>query len=85
MIIPGVTIGENVIVTAGSVVSKSVPNGVIVGGNPAKIIGTTKDFKKVMEEFNVKSSKFAYDKKRKFLQCLPDEKFIRKPYLSIDR
>ncbi|WP_163531838.1 DapH/DapD/GlmU-related protein [Helicobacter suis] len=35
---PGVTIGENSIVAAGSVVTKDVPPNVIVGGNPAKII-----------------------------------------------
>ena len=34
----GVTIGENSIVAAGSVVVKDVPDNVIVGGNPAKVI-----------------------------------------------
>lgn len=38
-IYPGVTIGDNCIVAAGSVVTKSVPAGKVVGGNPAKIIG----------------------------------------------
>ncbi len=37
-ILSGVTIGENSIVAAGSVVSKDVPNNVIVGGTPATII-----------------------------------------------
>lgn len=35
-----VTIGPNAIVAAGSVVTKDVPEGVVVGGNPAKIIST---------------------------------------------
>ena len=39
-ILPGVTIGENSIVAAGSVVSKDVPKNCIVGGTPAKIIKT---------------------------------------------
>ncbi len=39
-ILKGVTIGENSIVAAGSVVTKSVPDNVLVGGNPAKIIKT---------------------------------------------
>ena len=34
----GVTIGENSIVAAGAIVVKDVPDNVIVGGNPAKII-----------------------------------------------
>ncbi len=38
MINPGVTIGDNVVIASGSVVTKDVPNNVVVGGNPAKII-----------------------------------------------
>lgn len=37
-ILPGVTIGENSVVAAGAVVSKDVPDNVIVGGVPAKFI-----------------------------------------------
>ena len=37
-ILKGVTIGERVIIAANSVVTKSVPNGEIWGGNPAKFI-----------------------------------------------
>lgn len=37
-ILPGVTIGDNVVIGAGSVVNKDVPSNVVVAGNPAKII-----------------------------------------------
>ena len=37
---PGVTIGDNVVVASGAVVTKDVPDNVVVGGNPAKIIKT---------------------------------------------
>ena len=37
-ILHGVTIGENSVVAAGAVVSKNVPDNVVVGGTPAKII-----------------------------------------------
>lgn len=37
-VLPGVTIGKNSVVAAGSVVTKDVPPNVVVGGNPAKVI-----------------------------------------------
>lgn len=37
-VLPGVHIGDEVIVGAGSVVTKNVPSNVIVAGNPARII-----------------------------------------------
>ena len=36
---PAVTIGENAFVAAGSVVTRDVPDGVLVSGNPARVIG----------------------------------------------
>lgn len=37
-IVPGIAIGEGAIVGAGAVVTKDIPSGAIVGGNPAKLI-----------------------------------------------
>ena len=37
-ILPGITLGENCLVGAGSVVTKDVPQNAIVVGNPAKIL-----------------------------------------------
>ena len=37
-ILGGITIGDNVLVGAGSVVTKNIPDGKIVAGNPAKVI-----------------------------------------------
>ena len=39
VILPGVTIGEDALVGAGSVVTKDVPSRAVVAGNPARIIG----------------------------------------------
>ena len=39
-ILPGVTVGENAVVGAASVVTKDVPDNAIVVGNPAKVIRT---------------------------------------------
>jgi maltose O-acetyltransferase len=35
---PGVTIGDNVVIASGAVVTKDVPDNVVVGGNPAKVL-----------------------------------------------
>jgi maltose O-acetyltransferase len=35
---PGVKIGNNVVVASGAVVTKDVPDNVVVGGNPARIL-----------------------------------------------
>ena len=42
VVLPGVTIGKNALVGAGSVVAKDVPENAVVAGNPAKIIGYKK-------------------------------------------
>ncbi|MBM7565995.1 maltose acetyltransferase domain-containing protein [Paenibacillus sacheonensis] len=35
---PGITIGNNAVIASGAVVTKDVPDNVVVGGNPAKVI-----------------------------------------------
>lgn len=37
-ILPGVTVGENSVIAAGTVVTKDVPDNVIVAGIPAKVV-----------------------------------------------
>lgn len=37
-VMPGVTIGSNVVVASGSVVTKDIPDGVVAAGNPCRIL-----------------------------------------------
>ena len=43
IIIGGVTVGENSVVAAGSVVTRDVPPNTLVGGNPARVIRSIGD------------------------------------------
>jgi len=42
-ILPGVIVGDNTLVGAGSVVTKSTPLDTVMAGNPAKIVGNTRN------------------------------------------
>lgn len=35
---PGIKIGDNVVIASGAVVTKDIPDNIVVGGNPAKVI-----------------------------------------------
>lgn len=77
-IMPGVTIGEGALIAAGSIVTKSVPPRTIVGGNPAKIIGTVDDYIKRNLRYNTHTKGLSHTKKRQVLSSLDDDSFIKK-------
>ena len=77
-IMPGVTIGKGSLVSAGSIVTKSVPEKVVVGGNPARIICTIEEFKERNLKYNLGCRRLNLTEKKLFLLSLPDDKFISK-------
>lgn len=77
-IMPGVTIGEGSLIAAGSIVTKSVPNGEVWGGVPAKFICTVEEYMDKNQKYNINSKYMNYEQKKKLLLSLPDEKFIKK-------
>lgn len=40
IILPGVTVGDDTVIGAGSVVTKDIPSGVVAVGNPCRAIKT---------------------------------------------
>ena len=44
VVLPGVTIGNNVVIGACSVVTKDIPDNCVYAGNPAKFIKTTDEY-----------------------------------------
>jgi acetyltransferase-like isoleucine patch superfamily enzyme len=86
MIMPGVTIGERCIIGGGSVVTKSVPDGCMVAGNPAKFIGYTEDFyRKLKKDHDTKTGKLTAIEKKKFLMSMNEDTFEVKPCIKIER
>lgn len=78
LIMPGVKIGNGSMVAAGSVVTKSVPPNMVVGGNPARILCTVDEYIERNKTFDLESKGLSYVQKRTFLLSLPKERFIRK-------
>lgn len=77
-IMPGVTIGEGAMVAAGSVVTKSVPDGVVVGGNPAKVICTVEEYLSRNIKYNVHTKGLSERDKKHRLLSMDDEQFLKK-------
>lgn len=77
-IMPGVTIGKGSMVAAGAIVTKSVPPGMVVAGNPAKIICTVEDYIERNKKYNLNSKGMDSKSKQEFLLNLPEENFIKK-------
>ncbi len=82
LVMPGVTIDDNVLVAAGSVVTKSIPSNVVVGGNPARIICTIEEYISHNKQFDTKTKGMTATDKMHFLLSLEDSKFISKPYMN---
>ncbi|WP_437920232.1 hypothetical protein [Sphingobacterium sp. LRF_L2] len=78
---PGVTIGDRVLVAAGSVVTNSVPSDSVVGGNPARIICSIDNYIKRNMQYNIDSKGLSIEEKKKILMDLPENKFICKKFL----
>lgn len=78
LIMPGVTIGNNVLVAAGSVVTKSVPERMVVAGNPARIICSIDEYYERNKRWDIKTKRMTISEKRSILMALPEDKFISK-------
>ena len=44
VVLPGVSIGDDAVIAAGSVVTRDVPDGTVVAGNPARVVRSLEDY-----------------------------------------
>lgn len=58
VIVPGITIGDNVVIGAGSIVTKDIPSNVVAVGNPCRVLREVNEHDK---EFYFKDRKIDYD------------------------
>lgn len=82
LIMPGVTIGDNVLIAAGSVVTKSVPNDVVIGGNPARIICSLNEYIQRNMQYNTDTKRLTNEAKKKFLLSLDENMLVKKEYME---
>ena len=75
---PGVTIGKGSLVAAGSIVTKSVPDGVVVAGNPAKYICTVEEYIERNKKYNLGTKNLSAEEKKKYILSLSPDKLIIK-------
>ena len=77
-IMPGVTIGEGAMVAAGSIVTKSVPDGMVVGGNPARILCSVDEYLERNIKYNIGTKGMNSIEKREYLLKLSESMFLKK-------
>lgn len=82
LIMPGVTIGDNTLVAAGSVVTKSLPSDIVVAGNPARYICSIDEFIDKSEKYNTNTKGMSTEMKKEYLQNLSDDMFVTKSYIK---
>jgi acetyltransferase-like isoleucine patch superfamily enzyme len=67
VILPGVNIGDNVVIGAGSIVTKDIPSNSVAAGCPAKAIRTIESYEKKIKEVGMHIKHLSHKQKREYL------------------
>lgn len=81
LIMPGVTVGDNVLIGAGSVVTKSTPSDVVIAGNPARIVSGIEEYKEKILAYNT-HTKLLSEKQKRDVLLGSNCKLFKKPYIK---
>jgi acetyltransferase-like isoleucine patch superfamily enzyme len=85
LILPGVTIGNNCVIGACSVVTKSIPDNTVAAGVPCRYICPTEEYHQRMTKVNMKTYQLSDKQKRPVILAQKDDTiFIKKNLLNGD-
>ena len=68
VILPNVTIGDNTIIGAGSIVNRSIPSNCVAAGNPCKVICTLDEYRKKHKDDFLYMVSMPFEQKKSFLK-----------------
>jgi acetyltransferase-like isoleucine patch superfamily enzyme len=68
LVLPGVNIGDNVVIGARSVITKDVPSNSVVAGTPARVLDTLENYFTKFKHKSLKIGDFDRDSKEKELK-----------------
>ncbi len=85
LILPGVSIGNNCVIGACSVVTKSIPDDTVAAGSPCRFICSIEEYHQHMMKLNMKTFGMSYKQKRKVILTQKDDSlFIKKELIVND-
>ena len=67
VILPGVTIGDNVIIGAGSIVNRDIPSNTVAAGSPCKEICSLEEYEEKHKDDFLYMVNLPFDKKKQYL------------------
>lgn len=77
LLLPGVCLGSNTVVGAGSVITKSFPGNCVIAGNPAKVLCTLDEYKEKLWGLKLSTKSLPDRDKQGIIQQYP-ERLIKK-------
>ncbi len=85
VLLPGVTIGRRSVVGAGAVVTRSVPDGVVVAGSPARVVSSLEDYRDRLRPYFHLIADQPMAMKHDYLRSLDESTLLRRPYMRPHR
>lgn len=83
ILLPGIRIGRRAVVGAGAVVSRSVPDNVVVAGAPARILMTIDEYRQRYEHLFHQTAAMSFAEKQSYLARINPARLLVRPELPL--